>query len=115
MNNYYADTEFYIAEDIEELLDECVSCGGEARLYCSDCKSSRCSPCNDLWHKHRKRRGHNIEVNFLTDTCCHLFACLPINGKTIITNKSLQRIYEFSALFSIPLTKCVGLLVEIPD
>ena len=45
-----------------ELLDECVSCGTHADVYCDECKSSRCGICNDQWHKHPKRKHHKTRV-----------------------------------------------------
>ena len=51
---------FQLAED--ELLDECVSCGEYANIYCNDCKSSRCQVCDKQWHKHPKRSQHKRRV-----------------------------------------------------
>ena len=53
---------YYYAESSEELLDECVSCGTDAHVYCENCKSSPCEVCNDQWHKHPKRKNHKTRV-----------------------------------------------------
>ena len=52
-----------LTESSDELLDECISCGEHAIIYCSTCKSSRCVPCNEQWHKHPKRRDHETKVS----------------------------------------------------
>ena len=50
----------YIGTD--ETDAECVSCGELATASCEECGSSRCQVCNDQWHKHPKRRNHEITV-----------------------------------------------------
>ena len=59
---YYYYPNFYTEPD-EELLDECVSCGESAHIFCVDCKSSRCRTCDEQWHKHPKRRSHQTKVS----------------------------------------------------
>ena len=54
---------FHAESSEEDLLDECVSCGEHADIYCEDCRSSRCKVCNDQWHKHPKRNHHNTRVS----------------------------------------------------
>ena len=53
---------FYFIDSDDEVLDECVSCGEHAHIYCSDCKCSRCKVCDEQWHKHPKRRLHQTKV-----------------------------------------------------
>ena len=50
------------SSDNDDIKDECVSCGESANLYCQDCKTYRCKECNDLWHKHPKRKWHEVQV-----------------------------------------------------
>ena len=54
----------YIAESSDtEVITECVSCGGETDLFfCQECESCRCKACNELWHKHLKRKSHTVKV-----------------------------------------------------
>ena len=49
--------------------DECVSCGENATYYCKECEAMRCQICNEMWHKHKSRRNHSIEVNKLYYYC----------------------------------------------
>ena len=43
-------------------IDECVSCGEHALYYCKECEAVRCQICNEMWHKHKSRRNHSVEV-----------------------------------------------------
>jgi len=53
-------------------MEECVSCGERAYMYCNDCESSRCKTCNDQWHKHPKRRCHQTNVrNIYVEEKCN--------------------------------------------
>ena len=61
-NDHFHYPNFYTESD-EELLDECVSCGESAYIFCRDCKSSRCRTCDEQWHKHPKRRSHQTKVS----------------------------------------------------
>ena len=45
------------------IIDECISCGEDADVFCTTCQSSRCNTCSELWHSHRLRRDHIITVS----------------------------------------------------
>ena len=62
----YTDHPFYKLLESEEEIDECTSCGERAYAFCEDCTSSRCKTCDEQWHKHPKRRGHQTKVLLLT-------------------------------------------------
>ena len=52
----------YISEPDGDVLDDCVSCGEHAQIYCSVCNSTRCKLCDEQWHKHPKRKHHHTKV-----------------------------------------------------
>ena len=56
---------FYKILESEEEIDECTSCGERTYAFCEDCTSSRCKTCDEQWHKHPKRQGHQKKVLLL--------------------------------------------------